>query len=96
MGARAFHSLRNHAGWCACAAPEDEGQEMNAIARITGPHPSHGGVIYLAEIWDAFGSPIIDEEYATAQEAHDHVESIMPGVETWWHLLADDWRPAEI
>jgi hypothetical protein len=59
------------------------------IASITGNR--QGG--YSAEIWTAHGSCIHESHWMTAQQAHDAVEAILPGVETHWYVAAPS-KPA--
>jgi hypothetical protein len=42
--------------------------------------------VYEAEIWSPHGSCILSGWYSTAQDAHDTIEAIMPGVVTHWHV----------
>lgn len=52
------------------------------LARITG-NPLRG---YRVQLWTAHGSCIVDALFDAAQQAHDEIEAIMPGVQTHWHV----------
>jgi hypothetical protein len=55
---------------------------MSPITRITGA-PGNG---YHTEVWTAMGSCVLCMDTDTAQEAHDAIEALLPGVETHWYV----------
>lgn len=50
----------------------------HSIASIIG-NTKHG---YHAEVWSALGTCVSESDHGSAQDAHEWVESIAPGVET--------------